>query len=75
VHVAEGASRSRSRGREACVVTRELVVYLVVALICGLLGQMVAGRSLGGYLVSTSSHDRAVVGSALANAIAPPSPS
>jgi uncharacterized membrane protein YeaQ/YmgE (transglycosylase-associated protein family) len=31
----------------------EIVVYLVVALLCGLLGQMVAGRSLGGYVVST----------------------
>jgi uncharacterized membrane protein YeaQ/YmgE (transglycosylase-associated protein family) len=30
-----------------------LIVYLVIALLCGLLGQMVAGRSIGGYLVST----------------------
>jgi uncharacterized membrane protein YeaQ/YmgE (transglycosylase-associated protein family) len=31
----------------------ELIVYLVVALACGLVGQALAGRSLGGLLVST----------------------
>ena len=31
----------------------ELIVYLVIALLCGLLGQMLVGRSVGVYLVST----------------------
>lgn len=31
----------------------EVIVYLVVALLCGLVGQMLAGRSVGGLLVST----------------------
>jgi len=31
----------------------ELIVYLVIALLCGLVGQMLAGRSVGGYIVST----------------------
>lgn len=31
----------------------EIIVYLVIALLCGLVGQLVAGRSVGGYLVST----------------------
>jgi len=31
----------------------EIIVYLVIALLCGLMGQLVAGRSVGGYLVST----------------------
>jgi uncharacterized membrane protein YeaQ/YmgE (transglycosylase-associated protein family) len=31
----------------------QLIVYLVVALLCGLVGQMLAGRSVGGFIVST----------------------
>jgi len=31
----------------------EIIVYLVIALLCGLVGQMLAGRSVGGYIVST----------------------
>lgn len=31
----------------------EIIVYLVIALLCGLVGQMLAGRSVGGYAVST----------------------
>lgn len=31
----------------------EVIVYLVIALLCGLVGQMLAGRSIGGYLVTT----------------------
>ena len=31
----------------------ELVVYLAIALLCGLGGQMLVGRSVGGYLVTT----------------------
>ena len=31
----------------------EVFVYLVVALFCGLVGQALAGRSLGGLVVST----------------------
>jgi len=31
----------------------EVIVYLVVALICGLVGQAIVGRSLGGLVVST----------------------
>ncbi len=32
----------------------EIVVYLVVALVCGLIGQAIVGRSLGGLVVSTA---------------------
>lgn len=31
----------------------EIIVYLVIALLCGLVGQMLAGRSVGGYVVTT----------------------
>lgn len=31
----------------------ELVVYLAIALLCGLGGQMLVGRSVGGYVVTT----------------------
>lgn len=31
----------------------EIIVYLVIALLCGLVGQLVAGRSVGGYIVTT----------------------
>jgi len=31
----------------------ELIVYLVIAILCGFAGQMLAGRSVGGYVVTT----------------------
>ncbi len=53
----------------------EIVLYLVVALICGLLGQMVAGRSLGGFVVSTIvGLIGAVIGTVLARALSAPEP-
>lgn len=53
----------------------EIVLYLVVALICGLLGQMVAGRSLGGFVVSTLvGLIGAVIGTVLARALSAPEP-
>ena len=53
----------------------EIVVYLVVALLCGLLGQMVAGRSLGGCVVSTIvGMIGAVVGRLIAQGLGAPEP-
>ncbi len=31
----------------------ELIIYLVVAMVCGVIGQALAGRSLGGCVIST----------------------
>lgn len=31
----------------------QLIVYLVIALVCGVIGQSIVGRSVGGFLVST----------------------
>lgn len=53
----------------------ELIVYLVVALLCGLIGQMVAGRSVGGYVVSTVvGLIGALLGGYLARAVGAPEP-
>ena len=53
----------------------ELVVYLIVALLCGLLGQAIAGRSLGGFIVSTVvGLIGAMLGKAIAHALGIPEP-
>lgn len=31
----------------------EMIAYLVIALVCGLVGQALAGRSIGGFILST----------------------
>jgi uncharacterized membrane protein YeaQ/YmgE (transglycosylase-associated protein family) len=53
----------------------EGIVYLVIALLCGLVGQMVAGRSVGGYLVSTVvGLVGALLGAYIARSIGAPEP-
>lgn len=53
----------------------ELIVYLVIALLCGLLGQMLAGRSVGGYAVSTVvGLAGAILGGYIAGSIGAPEP-
>ncbi len=53
----------------------ELIVYLVIALLCGLVGQMLAGRSIGGYIVSTVvGLMGALLGGYLARSIGAPEP-
>ena len=53
----------------------ELIVYLVIALLCGLVGQMVAGRSVGGYAVTTVvGLVGALLGGYLARSIGAPEP-
>jgi uncharacterized membrane protein YeaQ/YmgE (transglycosylase-associated protein family) len=53
----------------------QIIVYLVVALICGLLGQLLAGRSIGGFIMSTLlGVIGAVIGRAVAAAIHAPEP-
>lgn len=53
----------------------EIIVYLVIALLCGLVGQMLAGRSVGGYIVSTVvGLVGALLGSYIARSIGAPEP-
>jgi uncharacterized membrane protein YeaQ/YmgE (transglycosylase-associated protein family) len=53
----------------------EIVVYLILAALCGLLGQMVAGRSLGGFVVTTIvGLIGAILGRLVAQAIGAPEP-
>ena len=53
----------------------ELIVYLVLALLCGLVGQMLAGRSVGGYLVATVvGLAGALLGAYIAKSIGAPEP-
>lgn len=53
----------------------QIFVYLVIALCCGLLGQALAGRSLGGFVVSTIlGLIGAMLGTAIAQAIKAPEP-
>ncbi len=53
----------------------ELLVYLLVAFLCGLGGQVLAGHRIGGKLVSTLvGAAGALVGGALARAIGAPEP-
>src|SRR4051812_6773410 len=53
----------------------EIIVYLVIALLCGLVGQMLAGRSVGGYLVTTVvGLIGAMLGSFLARELGAPEP-
>jgi len=53
----------------------EIIVYLVVALICGLVGQALAGRSLGGLVVSTVvGLIGAMLGAYIARSIGAPEP-
>jgi uncharacterized membrane protein YeaQ/YmgE (transglycosylase-associated protein family) len=53
----------------------EILVYLLVAFLCGLAGQLLAGSTLGGKVVSTLvGLAGAVVGGALARAIDAPEP-
>ena len=53
----------------------EIIVYLVIALLCGLVGQMLAGRSVGGYIVSTVvGLVGAVLGSYIARSVGAPEP-
>lgn len=53
----------------------EIIVYLVIALLCGLVGQLVAGRSVGGYLVTTVvGLVGALLGGYLARAVEAPEP-
>lgn len=53
----------------------ELIVYLVIALLCGFVGQMLAGRSVGGYLVTTVvGLIGALLGGYLARSIGAPEP-
>ena len=53
----------------------EIIVYLVVALVCGLIGQALVGRSLGGLVVSTVvGLIGAMLGGYMAHAIGAPEP-
>ncbi len=53
----------------------ELAVYLAIALASGLLGQKLAGRSLGGYVVATIvGLIGALVGGRVAQALGAPEP-
>lgn len=53
----------------------EVIVYLVIALLCGVGGQMLAGRSIGGYVVATVvGVIGAVLGAFLARSIGAPEP-
>jgi len=53
----------------------EVIVYLVVAFLCGLIGQALAGRSLGGFFVSTVvGLIGAMLGGYLARSIGAPEP-
>ena len=53
----------------------EILVYLIVAFLCGLGGQLLAGRKLGGALASILvGLVGAVVGAALARALGAPEP-
>jgi len=53
----------------------ELIVYLVVGLICGLIGQALVGRSIGGYVVSTVvGVIGALLGGSIARALGAPEP-
>jgi uncharacterized membrane protein YeaQ/YmgE (transglycosylase-associated protein family) len=53
----------------------EVIVYLVVALVCSLVGQAIAGRSLGGLIVSTVvGLIGAMLGGLIARSISAPEP-
>lgn len=53
----------------------EAIVYLVIALLCGLVGQMLAARSVGGYIVSTVvGLVGALLGGYIARAVGAPEP-
>lgn len=53
----------------------QVIVYLVIALLCGLVGQMLAGRSVGGYLVSiVIGLVGAMLGAAIADSVDAPEP-
>ena len=53
----------------------EMIVYLVIALLCGLVGQMLAARSVGGYLVSTVvGLAGAILGAYIARSVNAPEP-
>ena len=53
----------------------ELIVYLVIALLCGFAGQMLAGRSVGGYAVAAAfGLIGALLGSTIARSIGAPEP-
>ena len=53
----------------------EIIVYLVIALLCGIGGQMLAGRSVGGYVVSTVvGLTGALLGGYLARSVGAPEP-
>jgi uncharacterized membrane protein YeaQ/YmgE (transglycosylase-associated protein family) len=53
----------------------EVIVYLVLALLCGLVGQMLAGRSVGGFIVSiVVGLLGAILGATMAHALGAPEP-
>ncbi len=53
----------------------QIIVYLVIALLCGLVGQMLAGRSIGGFLVTTVvGLIGAILGAYIAHSIDAPEP-
>ena len=53
----------------------QIAVYLAIALLCGLGGQLVAGRSVGGYVVSTAvGLVGALVGEYIARSLQAPEP-
>jgi uncharacterized membrane protein YeaQ/YmgE (transglycosylase-associated protein family) len=52
-----------------------LIVYLVIALLCGLVGQMLVARSVGGYAVSTVvGLAGAILGGYIARSVGAPEP-
>lgn len=53
----------------------QLIVYLIVALLCGIVGQMLVGRSVGGWVVSTVvGLLGAILGTVIAAALGAPEP-
>jgi uncharacterized membrane protein YeaQ/YmgE (transglycosylase-associated protein family) len=53
----------------------EIIVYLVVGLLCGLVGQALVGRSVGGYVVSTVvGVIGALLGGSIARSLGAPEP-